>query len=154
MSNATASFPQHILCLVDGSEEGCRAAHVAGCLARDLSSRLSFVVAAKPVKPTPELESYLVLEGLTGVEMPLPEAEAEACLQTALTIARDCDVPDPLAQVKIGTPYEIIAEYQRAEAIDMVVLGHAQWPLLARATQRPLAGRIIENLKLPVTLVP
>ena len=127
---------------------------MAGCLARDLSSRLSFVVAAKPVKPTPELESYLALEGLTGVEMPLPEAEAEACLQTALTIACDCDAPDPLAQVKIGSPFEIITEYQRAEEIDMVVLGHAQWPLLARATQRPLAGRVIENLKLPVTLVP
>lgn len=154
MSEATASFPQHILCLVDGSEEGCRAAHMAGCLARDLSSRLSFVVAARPVKPAPELESYLAMEGLTGVEMPLPKAEAEACLQTALTIARDCDAPEPRAQVKVGTPFEIVTEYQRSEAIDMVVLGHARWPLLARATQRPLAGRIIESLKLPVALVP
>ena len=154
MSEATASFPRHILCLVDGSEEGCRAAQMAGCLARDLSSRLSLVAAARPLKPTPELESYLAIEGLTGVEMPLPEADAEACLQTALTIARDCDAPDPRAQVKIGTPYEIISEYQRTEAIDMVVLGHAQWPLLARTTQRPLAGRIIESLQLPVTLVP
>ena len=154
MSEATASFPRHILCLVDGSDEACRAAKVAACLARDLSSRLSFVAAAKPLKTTPELETYLAIEGLSGVDVPLPEREAEACLQTALSIARDCDAPDPTAQVKIGTPFDVIAEFQRADAIDMVVLGHAKWPSWLRTSHRPVAGRLIERLKLPVMLVP
>jgi nucleotide-binding universal stress UspA family protein len=145
---------KHILCPIDGSEEGCRAAELAACLASALRAKLTYLAVAKPAKVTPEIEAYLNREGLDGMELPQSMPEAEDCLRVAAGIASKCGAPDFLAKIEVGKPFEAISSRARNDGVDLVVLGFSRRLALKNLGRPYLADQVAEKLDMSVLTVP
>ena len=143
-----------ILCLVDGTEEGCRAAERAACLARDLEGTVEYVVAARAARPSPQLEKYREMEGLDGVEIPLPPKEALDCLEQAKSIAVSCGYSHPKGNVLVGSGAEVVVERTKNSTVDLLIVGHRSRRLGFGISQSATLAKVIERLAMPVMLVP
>lgn len=154
MTSATPQPVTHILCPVDGSDEGCRAAAMAACLSSALGAKLSYIAVAKPAKLTPEIEAYLALEGLDGLEMPHPMPQAEACMRTAVGIASQCGASDVTQRIDIGKPFDAISYRVQDDGIDLVVMGFRRRLALKTLGRLHLADQIAEKLDIAVLTVP
>lgn len=144
----------HILCPVDGSDEGCRAAEVAACLATALGTKLTFLAVAKPAKLTPEIEAYLKLEGLGGLELPQSLPNAEDCMRVAASIATKCGVTEFEQKIEVGTPFDAISYRTRHGDVDLVVLGFRRRYALKNLGRPHLADLVAEKLDVAVLTVP
>lgn len=154
MSKTDRKSLKHILCAVDGSGEACRAAEMAGCIARDMQARITIISVAKAAKMTPELEKYAKTEGLEGQEVPLLVVDAENCLNKALGIARDCGASAVQSFVRVGNPFDQISTIVDEESVDLVVLGHHARTSVSRLTRKPLSQRIADEIPVKLLLVP
>lgn len=154
MSGADPHAITRILCGVDGSAAACRAAEVAGCIARDMRARLTFVSVAKAAEMTQELRTYAGSEGLGEQPVPMLTRDAEACLSGASDIAGGCGVPAARQLVRVGDVFEEFLRTIDDEGADLVVLGHHQRSAPGRLVRKPLSQKIADQVPVKLMLVP
>lgn len=156
MSNTqTETGFKSILCGVDGTDEANRAAAVAARLAKTFDARLTFLAVTRAGAQSESLDKYRRAEGLDPSEpVPMLAAEAEACLDAALQVARDAGVNNAKRAVRTGKVAEAILSLGKELETDTVVLGHHPRSSVVRFVKSPVSSSVADKSSMMIVLVP
>ncbi len=112
-----------ILCAVDGSGHGLKAAKTASVLAERFGAALTFLTVAKELKVTEEVKRFIEAEQLSGEPQYVLDDYTEQVLQEAKDAARENGVKDFKTEVRVGNPARTIMRFAESGGFDAVVLG-------------------------------
>lgn len=129
--SAGAPF-SHILCWVDGSDEGCRAAEHAAHLAQSLGAQLSFLTVGTQSDRDPGFDAYARIEGVSEPMPPVLEGDVNACLAQAMSIASHIGVTGTARLVRSGDDVAAVCDAARAQNADLVVIRKRKSSLVGR----------------------
>lgn len=121
MTDTSEAFT-HILCLVDGSEAGCRAAERSARLARSLDAKLTFLAVGTTRLRDEAFEQYARVEGVSDPLPPAFEKDTLECLNVAVKIAADVGVRVAGRLEDTGDVVAAICRGAQAHTADLVVL--------------------------------
>lgn len=138
--NETNPF-SHILCWVDGSEEGCAAAERAAGRARALDAKLSFLAIGDSFSGDPGFLEYARIEGVSAPAPIIPAGDISACLDQAVSISTRVGVQRPERIFRTGNISTVICEAARTQKADLVVIGHTRPSLIERILHLSIGNR-------------
>ena len=114
----------NIVCAVDGSRHGLRAAKLASELAAACGAKLTFLTVTKRLKMTEEVKHYLEVENLgTSEPQYVLDEFTNDVLDQARAAAQAASLPDPQLEVRAGQPARTIVEFAARANCDAIVLG-------------------------------
>lgn len=114
----------NIVCAVDGSQHGLRAATLASELAASCGARLTFLTVTKRLKLTEEVKHYLEVENLgTSEPQYVLDEFTEDILGQARDAAKAAGVSKPQLEVRVGQPARTIVDFAKRADCDVIVLG-------------------------------
>lgn len=114
---------EKILCAVDGSQQGLKAAQAASELAAKLGSDLTFLTVTKELKLTEEVKRFMEIEHLTGSPQYVIDELTDRVLTQAKECAVRCGVKKARTEVKVGNPARAIVAYAERSGADLIVMG-------------------------------
>ena len=114
---------RNILCAVDGSQHGLRAARTAAGLAAKLDASLVFLTVTKHIEVNDAVRRYMQLEHLTGGPQYVLDEMTEQVLGEAQRTAIENGVHGARAVVRVGSPARAIAAFAKEIGADLIVLG-------------------------------
>ena len=115
-----------VLVAVDGSEPGGRALDLAGGIAARCGAALTLLhVQAHPAHGgvPKELEDYARIEHVELTEAEMMRQAREELLRRAEARAREAGAETVSTALEVGDPAGVIAEYAKANAVDLIVMG-------------------------------
>ncbi len=143
----------HLLCGVDGSDPACRAAADAARLVLALGAKLTFLAVAQEAERSEEIEQYLEVEGLRGLSLPMLPTAAEACLDTAMSIAREVGVANATRLVMTGEVAPTICLTAQTKGADCIVLGRHRRGAARTLVKGSVAKAVGDNCDAALVLV-
>jgi nucleotide-binding universal stress UspA family protein len=115
-----------VLVAVDGSEPGGRALDLAGDIAARCDTALTLLhVQAQPAHGgvPKDLEDYARIEHVELTEAQMVREVGEELLPRAEARARGAGAETVTTALEIGDPAGVIADYAKANAVDLIVMG-------------------------------
>ena len=115
-----------VLVAVDGSEPGGRALDLAGDIAARCGAALTLLhVQAHPAHGgvPKDLEDYARIEHVELTEAQMVREVGEELLRRAEARARGAGAETVSTALEVGDPASVIAEYAKANAVDLIVMG-------------------------------
>ena len=115
-----------VLVAVDGSEPGGRALDLAGDIAAKCGAALTLLhVQVHPAHGgvPKELQDYARIEHVELTEAQMVREVREELLRRAEARARKAGAGTVSTALEVGDPAGVIAEYAKANAIDLIVMG-------------------------------
>ncbi|MDA3858178.1 MAG: universal stress protein, partial [Roseovarius sp.] len=123
MSGMSGGEPfSHILCWVDGSDEGCRAAEHAAYLARSLGAKLSYLAVGTETGRDKGFDEYARIEGVSEPMPPVLKGDVDACLRQAMSIAAKIGIAGTARLVRSGDEVMAVCDAAQAQDADLVVI--------------------------------
>jgi nucleotide-binding universal stress UspA family protein len=114
----------NIVCAVDGSPHGLKAARLASELAAACGAGLTFLTVTKRLKMTEEVKHYLEVENLgTSDPQYVLDEFTKDILDQANAVAQEAGVSDSQSEIKVGQPARTIVEFAVRSKCDAIVLG-------------------------------
>ncbi len=114
----------NIVCAVDGSRHGLKAAKLASEMAAGSGAKLTFLTVTKRLNLTEEVKHYLEVENLgTSEPQYVLDEFTKDVLDQARAQAREAGVSDPQSEVRVGQPARTIVEFAALINCDAIVLG-------------------------------
>jgi nucleotide-binding universal stress UspA family protein len=133
MSNMSCGEPfSHILCWVDGSDEACRAAEHAACLARSLGAKLSYLAVGTGAGRDEGFDAYARIEGVSEPMPPVLKGDVHACLEQAMSIAAKIGIAGAARLVRSGDDVMAICDAARTQDADLIVIRKRKSGLVER----------------------
>jgi len=115
-----------VVVAVDGSEPGGRALDLAGEIAAKCDAALILLhVQAHPAHGgmPKDLEDYARIEHVELTESEMMRQAREELLRRAEARAREAGAETVSTALEAGDPASVIAEYAKANAVDLIVMG-------------------------------
>ena len=114
----------NIVCAVDGSRHGLKAAKLASEIAAACDAKLTFLTVTKRLKMTDEVKHYLEVENLGSSEPQYVLGEfSKQSLADARSAAQEAGLSDPATELRTGQPARTIVDFATQSNCDAIVIG-------------------------------